>query len=99
MLLGSPPHGDRGKGRARHCGIVNESRARGKLTGRGSASTMRTMPNQLPLDEVHRGEGAVMTDVSGCVVPAHYGDVASEYRAIKEGTGVIDRSLVGKATV
>ena len=57
------------------------------------------MTNRLPLDEVHRAQGAVMQEACGFILPAHYGDVVAEYRAARDGTGVIDRSLVGKATV
>jgi folate-binding protein YgfZ len=57
------------------------------------------VPNRLPLDDEHRAQGAVMRETSGFVVPAHYGDVTAEHRAAREGTGLIDRSFVGKATV
>jgi folate-binding protein YgfZ len=57
------------------------------------------VPNRLPLDDVHRARGAVMQEAAGFIVPAHYGDVTAEYGAARDGTGVIDRSLVGKVTV
>ncbi|HXJ77849.1 MAG TPA: aminomethyltransferase family protein [Candidatus Methylomirabilis sp.] len=57
------------------------------------------MPDKLPLEDEHRAHGAVMKDACGFVVPAHYRDTVAEYRAVREGAGVIDRSLVGKATV
>jgi folate-binding protein YgfZ len=37
--------------------------------------------------------------MSGWLQPADYGDVAAEHRAVMTGTGLIDRSMVGKATV
>jgi aminomethyltransferase len=57
------------------------------------------VPNRLLLDEVHRAEGALMEESCGWVLPRHYGDVAAEHRAVREGAGVVDRSLVGKVTV
>jgi len=57
------------------------------------------VPNRLALDEVHRAQGAAMEEICGWVLPGHYGDVAAEHRAVREGAGVIDRSLVGKVTV
>jgi folate-binding protein YgfZ len=57
------------------------------------------VPEHLPLDEVHRAEGAVMQETCGFILPARYGDVAAEHQAARDGTGVIDRSLVGKVTV
>jgi folate-binding protein YgfZ len=40
-----------------------------------------------------------MEDVSGWILPRHYGDLAAEYRAARESAGVIDRSPVGKVIV
>ncbi len=57
------------------------------------------MPNQLPLHDVHRERGASFGDIDGWQVPLHYGDPAAEYRAMREGAGVIDRSMLGKVTV
>ncbi len=57
------------------------------------------MPNQLALEAVHRAGGAVMTEAGGWLVPAHYGDPEAEYRALREGAGVVDRSMLGKVAV
>ena len=57
------------------------------------------MPNQLPLHDVHRERGATFGEIDGWQVPLHYGDPAAEYRAMCEGAGVIDRSMLGKVTV
>ena len=57
------------------------------------------MPNQLPLHDVHRERGASFGEIDGWQVPLHYGDPAAEYRAMREGAGVIDRSMLGKVTV
>lgn len=37
--------------------------------------------------------------MSGWLQPADYGDVAAEHRAVMTGAGLIDRSMLGKATV
>jgi folate-binding protein YgfZ len=60
---------------------------------------MKTVPNRLPLDDVHRAHGALMQEDSGFILPEHYGDVAAEYHAVRDDAGVIDRSLVGKVAV
>jgi folate-binding protein YgfZ len=57
------------------------------------------MPNQLLLHDVHRELGASFGEIDGWQVPLHYGDPAAEYRAMREGAGVIDRSMLGKVTV
>jgi aminomethyltransferase len=57
------------------------------------------MPNRLALDEVHRAHGAAMQEICDWQLPAHYGDVAAEYRAVRDDVGVIDRSYVGKVVV
>src|SRR5580765_5383859 len=57
------------------------------------------MPNQLLLHDVHRERGASFGEIDGWQVPLHYGDPAAEYRAMREGAGVIDRSMLGKVTV
>ncbi len=50
----------------------------------------------LPLDQVHREAGAFFMTLQGRDIPAHYGDVDAEYRAVCESAGLIDRSLRGK---
>jgi folate-binding protein YgfZ len=57
------------------------------------------VPNQLTLQDLHRSEGARLRDISGWLQPGDYGDVAAEHRAVMTGAGVIDRSMLGKATV
>jgi folate-binding protein YgfZ len=57
------------------------------------------MPNQLLLHDVHRERGASFGEIDGWQVPLHYGDPAAEYRVMREGAGVIDRSMLGKVTV
>ena len=48
---------------------------------------------------MHRERGASFGEIEGWQVPLHYGDPAAEYRAMREGVGVIDRSMLGKVTV
>ena len=57
------------------------------------------MPNQLLLHDVHRERGASFGEIDGWEVPLNYGDPAAEYRAMREGAAVIDRSMLGKVTV
>ncbi len=57
------------------------------------------MANQLLLHDVHRERGASFGELDGWQVPLHYGNPAAEYRAMREGAGVIDRSMLGKVTV
>ncbi|HET7873950.1 MAG TPA: aminomethyltransferase family protein [Methylomirabilota bacterium] len=57
------------------------------------------MPNGLALAEVHRAAGGVIEEVCGWQLPRHYGDPAREYRAVREGAGLIDRSMLGKVVV
>jgi aminomethyltransferase len=57
------------------------------------------MPTDLPLHEVHREHGARFEEHHGWRVPVGYGDTAAEYRALTEGVGVVDRSMLGKVTV
>jgi folate-binding protein YgfZ len=57
------------------------------------------MAARLPLHEIHDRAGARLVEMDGWVVPAHYGDPAAEHEAVREGTGVIDRSERGKIEV
>ncbi len=51
--------------------------------------------NISPLDAVHRARGAVMGEQDGWQLPAHYGDVLTEYEAVRGGggAGLIDLSF------
>src|SRR5262245_60591817 len=57
------------------------------------------MPLHLPLHSVHERHGAIFGEEWGWLLPLNYGDVAAEYLAVREGVGVIDRSMLGKVTV
>ncbi|MCB1058419.1 MAG: aminomethyltransferase family protein [Acidobacteria bacterium] len=48
----------------------------------------------LPLDELHLAFGARHTEVHGRIVPADFGDPAAEYRALRDGAALLDRSWV-----
>ena len=49
-------------------------------------------PADTPLRAAEEERGAVFTEVAGRRVPAHFGDAAAEYRAVREGAGAADRS-------
>ena len=57
------------------------------------------MAHQLALNDLHRSEGARLREISGWLVPADFGDLEVEHRAVMTGAGLIDRSMLGKATV
>jgi len=53
-----------------------------------------------PLDEAHRLLGAVMVERDGWSLPANYGEVMTEYSAVREGgAGLIDLSSRGRIIV
>ncbi|MBD0373510.1 MAG: aminomethyl transferase family protein [Pyrinomonadaceae bacterium] len=56
--------------------------------------------NKSPLIESHRRAGAIMEERDGWLVPASYGDVSSEYRAVREeGAGLSDLSSRGRIEI
>lgn len=57
------------------------------------------MPNQLWIHDVHQSEGGRVREIAGWLQPADYGDAAAEHRAVMTGAGLVDRSMLGKATV
>ncbi|MDP6039357.1 MAG: aminomethyltransferase family protein [Candidatus Latescibacteria bacterium] len=50
----------------------------------------------LPLRDRHVDLGADFVMVNGGEMPNHYGDIDAEYRAVKDGVGLFDRSNRGK---
>ena len=54
---------------------------------------------QSPLHSHHAQLGATFEEVAGWEVPAHYGDVAAEHRAVREAVGLADLSHRGKIRV
>lgn len=57
------------------------------------------MMKQSPLHQQHTHLGALFEETAGWDVPAHYGDVAAEHRAVRQGVGVADLSHRGKIRV
>jgi folate-binding protein YgfZ len=53
----------------------------------------------LPLARLHERLGASFEPVDGVLVPARYGPVAEEYRALREGCGLADRSWTGRLEI
>lgn len=53
-----------------------------------------------PLGEAHQSAGAALEERDGYIVPASYGDVMAEYRAVREdGAGLIDLSSRGRIEI
>jgi folate-binding protein YgfZ len=48
------------------------------------------MAKQSSLQDMHRANGAAFIEQDGWVLPAHFGDVAGEYQALRSAAGVID---------
>jgi glycine cleavage system T protein len=48
------------------------------------------MAKQSSLIEMHRSNGATFIEQNGWNLPAHFGDVAGEYRAVRSAAGLID---------
>src|SRR5437867_1557139 len=54
---------------------------------------------QSRLHEQHLKQGAVLAEVTGWQMPAHYGDPAAEHTAVRNGVGILDLSTRGKIRV
>ncbi len=54
---------------------------------------------QSRLHEQHLKQGAVLAEVTGWQMPAHYGDLAAEHTAVRNGVGIADLSHRGKIRV
>jgi folate-binding protein YgfZ len=48
------------------------------------------MAKQSSLNEMHRSRGAVFIEQDGWTLPAHFGDTAGEYQAVRSSAGLID---------
>jgi folate-binding protein YgfZ len=57
------------------------------------------MAEQSPLHDVTAAAGAVFTEEAGWTMPAHFGDVAAEYRHAREHAALFDISHHGKIEV
>ena len=53
---------------------------------------MKDVANRLPLHAVHAETGAVFASPCGWELPFSYGDPEAEYRAVRTGVGLCDRS-------
>src|SRR5918911_455648 len=53
----------------------------------------------LPLAGLHAQHGATMVERDGWLLPAHYGDAAAEYEAVRGGAGLFDLSERGRVEV
>lgn len=53
------------------------------------------MNKTLPLGEFHHANGAAFAERDGWLLPAHFGDPAAEYRAVRAAAGLMDRSHRG----
>jgi folate-binding protein YgfZ len=60
-------------------------------------TTPPSFARALPLAQLHERLGATFEEIDGGVLaPARYGAVAEEYRALREGCGLADRSWTGR---
>src|SRR6266436_2784041 len=51
-----------------------------------------TMLKQLPLVDFHRSNGAQFIEFNGWLLPAHFGNSAAEYAAVRSAIGLMDLS-------
>ena len=51
---------------------------------------------KIPLNALHREDGARMVDFVGWEMPVHYGSTLKEHLAVREGVGVFDVSHMGE---
>jgi folate-binding protein YgfZ len=80
----------------------------GAEAGQGGAAVEETAgaeaSRSLPLDAVHRRAHASLKERDGWLLPAHYGDAAAEYEAVRDsahdgGAGLFDLSMRGRVEV
>lgn len=57
---------------------------------------MQTQTRRSPLRSALERSGASFKPYWGWEMPAHFGDPAAEYRALREDTGMVDRSFLGR---
>lgn len=63
-------------------------------------ATEQTVIRSLPLEEMHEGLGALMTEVEGWRLPSSYGNAAAEYQVVRDGgAGLFDCSARGRIEV
>jgi folate-binding protein YgfZ len=59
----------------------------------------QSVNNKLPLEKSHEQLGASFGEQDGWLIPKSYGDVASEYKAVRENAGLMDLSPRGRVRV
>jgi folate-binding protein YgfZ len=66
-----------------------------------SETLEQSAARRLPLAEAHAGAGATFVERDGWLVPAHYGDAAAEYEAVRGagGAGLFELSSRGRVEV
>ena len=74
------------------------------MSARPQQSPPTATPNEKPtkrsrLHGQHAQLGAAFEDLAGWEIPAHYGDVAAEHRAVRRAVGIADLSHRGKLRV
>src|SRR4029453_1601996 len=53
------------------------------------------MSKQLPLLDFHRSNAAQFVELNGWLLPAHFGNSAAEYVAVRSAVGLMDLSYRG----
>lgn len=53
------------------------------------------MSSRSPFAEIEQQAGATFAERFGVMLPEHFGNVEAEYRAVRQGTGLVDLSLRG----
>jgi len=74
------------------------------IAARARPSTLSVTPSERPMKRSflhgqHARLGAAFEEVTGWEIPAHYGDVAAEHRAVRQAVGIADLSHRGKLRV
>jgi aminomethyltransferase len=72
------------------------------LAARPQPSPSSAAPNSMKRSNLHTQHiqlGATFEGVTGWEIPAHYGDVAAEHRAVRQAAGIADLSHRGKFKV
>jgi folate-binding protein YgfZ len=63
------------------------------------SSSVGSSPSAGPLDAMHFARGEHFFEYAGKRTPAHYGDVSSEYRTVRESVGITDLSVHGRLEI
>ena len=82
-----------------HYGPTDETQARGEpFSGdpQGGAGLQEPLPQKLPLDEWHRGQGGRMVPFAGYEMPVQYEGIMAEHLWVRENAGLFDVSHMGQ---